>query len=367
MAAALSDASILIVDDEPRNLMALQELLRDMGHHLVTAKSGREALRQVLKQDFAAILLDARMPGMDGFETANLIRERERSRRTPIIFLTGAMEDSLSMFRGYEAGAVDYLVKPVTPEVLKSKIAIFVELYRNSAALAHEIAERKIIEEQLRESEENLRALATHLQSVREEERTRIAREIHDELGQALTGLKMDLTWLLARMTASQKPLVNKAKSMSRLIDDTIHSVRRIATGLRPEALDEIGLSAAIGWQAREFQKRTGIRCAVELPPEGTETDQERATAVFRIFQEVLTNVARHANATRVDIVLKVNPDTLWLEVQDNGNGIAESQVNAKSLGLLGMRERALQFHGKVEIAGTRGKGTRVTVSIPVA
>ena len=360
-------ASILIVDDEARNLMALQALLEDTGYQLVPATSGAEALRQLLRHDFAAILLDAQMPGMDGFETAKLIRDRERSRNTPIIFLTGAYEDSFSMFRGYEAGAVDYLVKPVIPEVLKSKIAIFVELYRNNAALAAEVAERRQVEEQLRESEENLRALATHLQSVREEEQTRIAREIHDELGQALTGLKMDLTWLLNRLPEAQKPLVNKAKSMFHLIDNTIHSVRRIATGLRPEVLDEVGLTAAIAWQAREFQRRTGVRCSVAVPPNGVEVDRDRSTALFRIFQEVLTNVARHANATRVDVNLQADPGTLVLEVQDNGKGIVEEEMrSSKSLGLLGMRERALLLNGKVSITGARGKGTRVSVSIPL-
>jgi signal transduction histidine kinase len=365
--ATLPAASILIVDDEARNLMALQALLEDTGYELVPAASGGEALRHLLRRDFAAILLDAQMPGMDGFETAKVIRERERSRNTPIIFLTGAYEDSFSMFRGYEAGAVDYLVKPVIPEVLKSKIAVFVQLYRNNAALAGEVAERRQIEEQLRESEENLRALATHLQSVREEEQTRIAREIHDELGQALTGLKMDLTWLLNRLPEAQKPLVNKAKSMFHLIDNTIHSVRRIATGLRPEVLDEVGLTAAIGWQAREFQRRTGIRCNVNLPMNGVEVDRDRSTAVFRIFQEVLTNVARHANATRVDVSLKAETAGLLLDVQDNGKGIVDEDMrNTKSLGLLGMRERASIFRGQVNITGARGKGTRVSVSIPI-
>ena len=367
MAAAL-EATILIVDDEARNLMALRELLQSLGHSLVAAASGEEALRQVLRQDFAVILLDAQMPGIDGFETAKMIRERERTRHTPIIFLTGAYEDSFSMFRGYEAGAVDYLVKPVVPEVLKSKIAVFVELYRNNAMLVKEIAERKKVEGKLRESEENLRALATHLQSVREEEQTRIAREIHDELGQSLTGLKMDLTWLVNRLPGGQKPLANKAKSMFGLIDDTIHSVRRIASGLRPEVLDQVGLTAAVGWQAADFQKRTGIRCKVELPPQPPEPDRERATALFRIFQEVLTNVARHAKATRVDIALKTDNDTLILEVQDNGKGIeSEKTENPKSLGLLGMRERVLLFEGKLEIEGKPGKGTRVRVEFPVA
>src|SRR3981081_952863 len=174
-------ASILAVDDDSRSLMALQGLLSDMPLKLVTARSGDEALRCVLKQDFAVILMDARMPGVDGFETARLIRERERSRHTPIIFLTGAYEDVHSVFRGYEAGAVDYIVKPLVPEILKSKISVFVELYNKNAGLIREIAERKRAEEHLRKSEENLRALAAHLQSVREEEWTRIAREIHGE------------------------------------------------------------------------------------------------------------------------------------------------------------------------------------------
>src|SRR2546423_1369325 len=196
----MESAAILAVDDDPKTLMALGELLGGGAQTVVTARSGEEALRCVLRQEFAVILLDARMPGVDGFETARMIRERDRSRHTPIIFLTGAYEDLSSMFRGYEAGAVDYLVKPLVPEVLKSKIAVFVELYNKN--------------QHLRVSEENLRALAARLQSVRAEERARLAREIHDQLGQALTGLKMDLTWLNARLPVGQKPLAEQVESM---------------------------------------------------------------------------------------------------------------------------------------------------------
>ena len=153
-------ASILIVDDDPGNLGALRELLQGLGQKLVLADSGEGALRCVLKEDFAVILLDARMPGVDGFETAKLIRERPRSRHTPIIFITGAYEDVRSVFRGYEVGAVDYIVKPLDPRVLKSKVSVFVELHAKNAALRREIAEHKLTEQRLRESEENLRALA---------------------------------------------------------------------------------------------------------------------------------------------------------------------------------------------------------------
>ena len=344
-------AKILLVDDEPKSLFALQELLSTLGQNLMIAQSGEEALRLALKNDFAVILLDVRMPGIDGFETARLIRSRERSRLTPIIFLTAAADEMGSMFRGYEVGAVDYLQKPVVPEILKSKVAVFVELHRKS--------------ERLRESEDKLRRLAAHLISVREEERAHIAREIHDELGQVLTGLKMDVTWLAKRL--KEKPLIEKTDSMCKLIDSSVQTVRKIATGLRPEVLDEMGLVAAVAWQAKEFQKRTGIRCRTKLPPESTKLDLDISTTAFRIFQEILTNVARHSRATRVDIDLSVTDELLSLEVVDNGIGIPAADLDGrKSLGLLGMHERALLFGGEVQISGTPGHGTRVAVSIPI-
>jgi signal transduction histidine kinase len=290
------------------------------------------------------------MPGMDGFETAKQIRGRHRSRHTPIIILTAQADEKTTMFRGYAEGAVDYLMKPVVPEVLKSKVAVFVELHMKS--------------ERLRESEDKLRRLAAHLISIREEERAHIAREIHDELGQVLTGIKMEVGWLEKRLT--EPALLEKTESMSKLIDSTVQTVRKIATGLRPEMLDDMGLIAAVGWQAKDFQKRTGIRCRTKLPPESTKLDLDISTTAFRIFQEILTNVARHSRATRVDIDLSVDDERLTLEVADNGVGIQDSDLNGrKSLGLLGMQERALLFGGQVGITGTPGQGTRVSVSIP--
>ena len=365
MSSVSEQASVLAVDDDARNLMALQGLLGDLPVRVVAARSGEEALRALLKQEFAVILLDARMPGMDGFEVARLIRERERTRHTPIIFLTGAYEDTPSMTRGYEAGAVDYIVKPLRPEILTSKISVFVDLYRKNAALMEEIRERAAAETHLKASEESLRALAAHLQSVREEEWTRIAREFHDQLGQELTALKMDVNWIASRLPADAGPLRERAEAMSSLIDTTMESVRQIVSRLRADMVEQLGLPAAITWQADEFQRRSGIRCHVMLPIEPLPLDRARSTALFRICQELLTNVARHANATRVDVRLRPEDGRVVLAVEDNGRGIdGEVAASPKSLGLLGVRERVLPFGGRVDVDGAQGRGTLVTVTL---
>src|SRR5262249_35223023 len=221
--------------------------------------------------------------------------------------------------------------------------------------------------EQLRESQTQLRALAARLISVREEERTRIAREIHDELGQALTGLKLEVQWLAKRLAGNQEAPIEKTQAMSKIIDSTVQLVRRIAAGLRPEILDEMGLVAAIRWQAEEFQKRVGIRCRLKLPAVPVAPDKELSTAVFRVFQEVLTNVARHAKATSVNVDFDISEEHLLLRVSDNGVGISEDKLHSReSLGLLGMRERVQVFGGKFDIERAPAGGTTVSVSIPI-
>ena len=361
-------ASILIVDDDPASLGVMREILSNQGARLVTATSGEEALRKVLDDDFAAIIMDVRMPGIDGFTTASMIRERKRSRYTPIIFVTAHAEDVSTMFKSYRAGAVDFISKPVIPDVLRSKMSVFVGLHDMNRMLNAELAERALSEQRLRASEENLRALATHLQSVREEERIHIAREIHDELGQALTGLKFELNTFAKHFENDDAAArQDKQQTLNVAIDRIINSVRRIASGLRPEVLDEIGLAAAFDWQAREFQRRTGIRCHVNIPARFSDPDKDRSTALFRIFQELLTNVARHANATRVNVALCEGQDALALCVEDNGRGIKDEEAKSpRSLGFLGLRERVLAFGGNITVKGDEGKGTKVCVSIPV-
>jgi PAS domain S-box-containing protein len=223
-------------------------------------------------------------------------------------------------------------------------------------------------------AEESLRALSARLRSAREEEGTRIAREIHDELGGALTGLKWDLEkidrTLNSGSNGSRIPEVHKRiGTMTMLIETTINTVRRIASELRPGMLDDLGLVAAIEWQMQQFEARTGIHChwttnASEIE---VELSQEKATAVFRILQEILTNVLRHARANNLYIKLSDTKEYFEMEVRDDGQGITESQrINSRSLGLLGMKERALLVGGEVNISGEEGVGTTVVVRVPL-
>lgn len=231
-----------------------------------------------------------------------------------------------------------------------------------------DVTERVQAEEELKISNEKLRAFAARLQSVREEESIMIAREIHDELGSALTGLKMDISWSNKHLPAdADGKMRQKFDEMSRLIDETIQKVRNISTALRPAILDDLGLAAAIEWQCREFQRRTEINCRITSLYEDAELSQEKATAVFRIYQEILTNAARHSQATSIETSMEKHGEDLILKVSDNGIGIKENDVSAsKSLGILGIFERAVVFGGNVKIEGAEGKGTTVTVSIPL-
>jgi PAS domain S-box-containing protein len=234
-------------------------------------------------------------------------------------------------------------------------------------SILRDITNYRNAEEKLKGSQEQLRDLTAHLQSIREQERTLIAREMHDELGQSLTALKMDLSWLDRKTPKDQKPLVDRIISMRKLIDSTLQTVKRISTDLRPELLDDLGLSAAIEWQGEEFQNRTGIKCVVTLDPEEIILDQDCSTAIFRIFQETLTNVARHSHATRVTVKLKMKMGKIELRVKDNGKGITEKQISGpKSFGLIGIRERVHFLGGEVNIRGVQDKGTTVTVRIPI-
>ncbi len=226
---------------------------------------------------------------------------------------------------------------------------------------------RKQAEEELRSSHKQLQNLSKHLQYVREEERAYIAREIHDDLGQSLTALKMESTLMKKGLSKDQKLLIDKANLMLKLIHNTIETVQRIASELRPDVLDHLGLTAAIEWQLEEFQNRFGIIYELIMHLEEIILDKDLSTTVFRILQEALTNIARHAEATRVKVSLKMENGNLVFKVEDNGKGITDEQISDyRSFGLIGIRERVHACNGFTTISGIQGKGTTVTVSIPL-
>ena len=256
-----------------------------------------------------------------------------------------------------------------------AEVAIRAQLLRDASGTVvrlvgglRDITQRKKAQEELARSRHRLRALSAKLESLREEERSRISREIHDQLGQMLTGLKMDLRWIERHLgdldgNAAINPILDKVVEAGGLADETIAAVQKIAGELRPGVLDNLGLAAAIRYEAARFQERTGIICQLRVPEQPVSLARDVATAAFRIFQEALTNVTRHASATQADIELRLDDKDFVLEIADNGRGIsAETLANPRSLGLLGMQERAASINGQLTVRRGETAGTRVVL-----
>ena len=353
---------ILILEDLATDMELLRHELRS-AHLAYTSQwvDTEEAFSYALSNFHPDLILaDYSLPTFDGLSALALAQEQ--SPDVPFIFVSGTLGEETAI-ETLKSGATDY--------VLKQRLGRLVPSVQRALREAQERKERKRAEVQLAHSLERLRALALHLQSVREEERKLMAREIHDELGQSLTGIKFDLFWLESALSkadpASLQVCQEKVRSMLELINSVIQLGRKMATQLRPGILDDLGLVDALEWQAQEFQTRTGIKCAFTTLPNKLTLDPSRTTALFRIFQETLTNVARHAQADLIQAALKVQNKELRLTVQDNGRGITEEEINnSHSLGLLGMRERVMVFGGDIRIGGQSGKGTTVTVNLPL-
>lgn len=351
------DIRILLLEDQSADVELITHLLKQTGYPFkVKRVETKEAfVSELQKQAPDLILSDYSLPSFDGL-SALAIAQKKRP-NVPFIFVTGTLGEEVAI-ETLKSGATDY--------ILKTRLSRLVPAVHRALRENKDRLERLRAEDRLRRSHAQLRALSTHLQNIREEERTRISREVHDELGQALTRLKMDLSQFLLKLPETEHGLLKKVRAMCSDIDSTIQTVRRISTELRPGILDNLGLAAAIEWQAQDFQQRTGIRCFFHIQTRGEPLDNEINTTVFRIFQETLTNVIRHAEATRIDIMLKQSEREVILEVKDNGKGIEpEEIVDVKSIGILGMKERANLLDGDVNISGAPGRGTSVRVMIP--
>jgi signal transduction histidine kinase len=357
-----SDIHILMLEDDAADAELTKFALRKGGVHFSVARveTRDDYVKQLQEHPPGLILSDYSLPGFNGHDALEIAREQ--CPETPFIFVTGTMGEEVAI-ETLKSGATDY--------VLKTRLSRLVPAVNRAIRETQERSKHRRAEVQLRESHERLRQLSVYLQTVREEERTRIAREVHDELGQALTGCKLDLSWIASKLGREKdlKPLLEKTRALSAHIDCTIQMVRRIATELRPGILDHLGLAPALEWQANEFQTRTGIKCDVHANLPDPSLHPDLNTAFFRIFQETLTNIIRHAGATHVTVHLKERDGRIVLEVKDNGRGILKEEIsNTRSLGLLNMRERAGLLGGDFKIApGAGGKGTKVTVSIPIA
>jgi signal transduction histidine kinase len=392
--------NILIADDNPTNLKLLRVTLEAEGHKVICAHDGLEALELLEREAVDGIVSDILMPRMDGYRFCLEVRRHGKHHALPFIVYTNTYLSPSDEKTAMDLGANKFLKKPapaaeiidalrkaaaepphklVLPpagqelDLMKEYSERLVEkLEQKNAELEARTLSLQASEEQIRKSREHLRALAARLQAAREEERIRISREMHDGLGEMLAGIKMGLTWMRTMLESpnrrlERKQLLEQIGKIDAMAGETAGRVRKLCTELRPSVLDDLGLAAALGWQAREFQARTHIRCDAKMEAPNLVAGRDQATAIFRIFQEILTNVARHAAASKVQVRLQTRGFDLFLEVKDNGKGIRpEDMAGNKSLGLLGMQERAGLIGGSVEVSGRPGKGTRILVRIPL-
>lgn len=349
---------ILLIEDNEDDVCLIRDALTERtqaGFSLIWADRLRTGLERLKEDPVDAVVLDLSLPDSQGQTTLEKVRRHRPG--MPIVVLTGLDDEALAV-QAVRQGAQDYLVKN--------------RLDSDSLARSLRYAvERARIENELRQSTEQLRALTGHLERAREEERTRIARELHDELGQKLTGFKMDVSWLSKRLGEPQAvrdtaSLLAKTRGMVAMIDETIVGLRSLISELRPAVLDHLGLLAALEWQAEEFHRRTGIACRFATSLQEVTLGSTGATAMFRIVQEALTNVVRHAQATEVTIRLDEDGKGLQLAVEDNGKGITESEAAGRSsFGIVGLRERVVLLKGRMTLRGCPGQGTTLTAYIP--
>lgn len=371
--------SILIVDDMPVNLGVLVEYLTEYGFNIRIARRGETALQRVHYDAPDLILLDILLPGIDGFETCRRLKADSTTAEIPVIFMTSlaSAEDKVT---GFEVGAVDYVTKPLQQAEVLARITTHLRLRQQAQNLQAQTVqlelsnrtERERLFAAVREQHTQLRALTNKLTEVQESERRQIARELHDEMGQALTALRINLA-------AVEQTLPSNTSAQSRerlseaiqLTEQTLEQIRELSLDLRPPMLDDLGLVPTLRWYLKRYASRTTI--SAELTVLGSEQRLSSVieTALYRVLQEALTNVARHAGATTVYLQLRYDGRTVTAQVEDDGDGFVVNDslspnLDARGMGLLGMRERVTLLGGTFQIESAPGKGTQLWLEIPV-
>jgi signal transduction histidine kinase len=389
-------ATILIVDDTPSNLGMAVTLLEGRGYRVAIAQDGEEGIEraQLLRPDL--ILLDVMMPGADGFEICRRLKTSKETHDIPVIFMT-ALASSEDKVKGFAAGGVDYVTKPLQIDEVLARVDTHVKLHAAHLRLEQQhaqlqayqenlerrVAERTLalssanrqlqveVEKQrqtelaLEESRSQLRSLAARYQENSEEERKLMAHELHEDLAQILSGLQLKLAALGYQLGADVAALRKPLDEAGGLTEKAIAIVRNISAMLRPSVV-EMGVAETLEWLAERFKASTQINCGVHILENGTVFTERQAIVLFRIVQESLSNVAQHAQASRVDITLERDSTTAILCIRDNGCGFDTRHNTSKALGLLGMQERALTLGGSVDIESSVGQGSVVMVRIPV-
>lgn len=357
--SGMQHVEILLVEDSPTDALLISEVVADIPdfeYELHTVERLVDGIAAIKDRHIDVVLLDLGLPGSRGIETFRAFHQQAPD--LPILVLT-ALDDIAVGLLALSEGAQDYLIKKnIQTDIL-------------GRAIRYAIGRQELYIE-LRQSRDRLRKLATHLQTVRERERTRISREIHDELGQKMTALKMDLHWIEKKISPSlasqsREVLVKRIHESEYLVDKVVQTIQRIAIELRPSALDHLGLLDAIRDESRRFEANTGIRVELLLPATLKINDIELSTTFFRIYQELLTNIARHARAKTVTVKFTWKDNIFALDVTDDGIGMQTGKrIWNTSLGILGMRERAATHGGSIHFDGKAGQGTQVLVKIPV-
>jgi signal transduction histidine kinase len=352
--SAPGPVNILMVDDQPAKLLSYEVMLEELGENLLKAGSGREALEILLKTEVAVVLMDVSMPELDGFQLAEMIREHPRFQKTAIIFISAVHLTDLDRLKGYQRGAVDYISVPVIPDLLRAKVSVFAELHRKARQL-----ELLNIE---------LRRLSHSLMTAQDEERRRIARELHDGLGQDLTAAKMMLGSLVQPKQLKDPRDGETVSEVLSMMDNVIEQVRTLSHLLHPPLLDEMGLLSALRWYTDGFAKRSGVVTVLAAAKDFPRLEPELEMAIFKIVQESLTNVFRHAEAKEATVQLEARDGQACISIVDNGKGIGSSdELHPASygIGVIGIKQRVEEFGGTLTLRNT-GAGTSVEVRIPL-